>query len=208
MKTYIHNFFLIGCILYLPAIVAALSGWKRRRNLFFIAAVVFLLLSAIVRVHYNWPLMGFFQEPYLISLFVTHIAVYLYAKNDETSCIVVGIFLAALSVFTFLFPGDIYSSFVKTNSLFAHFFSLSSPMARAAYLSSGVLATWYLLRDVSHVEIAQEQPNRGLIRSLVIAGFASHSIGIFCGALWSYAGFGRSFSFINRIINNYSRGRK
>ncbi len=190
MKALVHNLFLAGCLFYLPAVVAALSGWKILRNLFFLAAVVSMLLSAIIRIHYNWPLMCLFQEPYFISLFVALIAVYLYARKDETSCITMGVFSAALSVFTFLFPGDIYSSFVKTNSLFAHFFSVSSSLARALYLSSGALATRCLLDRVLPGGIAQEPLNRGLIKNLVIAGFAAQSVGIFCGALWSYIGWG------------------
>jgi len=190
MKALIHNLFLAGCILYLPAIVAAVLGWKISRNIFFLTAVVCMLLSAIIRIRFNWPLTCLFQEPYLISFFIALIAVYLHTKEDETACITVGVLSAALSVFTFLFPGDIYSSFVKTNTLLAHFFSLSSSLARAAYLSSGALATWYLLRAASPNSIVQEQSNRDLIKNLAIVGFSSQSVGIFCGALWSYVGWG------------------
>jgi len=81
MKELIHNLFLSGCILYFPAIVAALAGWKTARNLFYLAAVALVFLSAVVRIYYNWPLMCLFQEPYLISLFVAIITLYLYARD-------------------------------------------------------------------------------------------------------------------------------
>lgn len=190
MRALIHNFFLAGCLLYFPAIVAGLIGRKILRNIFFLAAVSFVLLSAVLRLYYNWPLVCLFQEPYLISLFTALTAVFLYLKMDKKSGIAVGFFAVVLSGFTFLFPGDIYNSFVKTNSLTAHFFSIFSSLARAAYLSSGALGTWCLLRDISPDNVAQESPGRRLVRDLAIAGFTFQSIGIFCGALWSYVGWG------------------
>jgi hypothetical protein len=187
---FIHDFFLTGCILYLPAALAGLAGWKRLRNLFFLAAAAFLMMSAMVRIIYNWPLMCLFQEPYFVSLFVAVIAVLLYVGNKKTSGVAVGILSAVLSFFVLLFPGDIYSSFVKTNFLLAHFFSVFSSLARAAYLSSGVIAMLCLSGQFFPVDPTQEPPNQALIRSLVIVGFASQSIGMFCGAVWSYAGWG------------------
>ena len=189
MKGLIYNLFLSGCILYFPAIVAAMAGWKRLRNLFYLAAVALVFLSAVVRVYYNWPLLCLFQEPYLISLFVAIITLYLYARKDERSVVAAGILSVAISIFTLLFPGDIYTSFVKTNSLFAHLFSVLSSLARAAYMCSAALSLWMLIAGTfSGNEI--KGSGQVLIKNLIIAGFALHSVGMFFGALWSYAGWG------------------
>lgn len=201
MKACIHNFFLSGCLLYLPAAVAGLAGWRTLRNLFFLSAVLFILLSAVVRFYYHWPLMCLFQEPYLISLFVALVAVYLYAKKDKASGIAVGVFSAALSVFTFLFPGDIYISFVKTNSWWAYLFSVSSSLSRAAYLSSGIVALMFLWqKNFTGNDAAMTLKKYGLVRNLIIAGFAFHSLSMFCGALWSYVGWGAPIQWESRLF--------
>lgn len=199
MKSLIHNFFLSGCILYLPAIAAALAGWKTARNILYAIAAALFLLSAIARVYYNWPLMCLFQEPYLISLFAAVIALYLSVRKSEISAIAAGVLSAAVSIVALLFPGDIYSSFVKTNSVFAHLFSLSSSFARAAYLSSAALSLCALAADILPGD-REKGPAQGVIRNLIIAGFAFHSVGMFCGALWSYAGWGTPIQWESHIF--------
>lgn len=205
MKDLIHNFFLAGCILYAPAIIAGLAGWKKMRNLFFLSAVAFILLSAAVRIYYNWPLMCLFQEPYFISLFIALIALYYLLVGEEERCGIIAGGLAAgglaalLAVFTLLFPGDIYTSFVKTNSIFAYLFSVSSSLARAAYLSSAVLALGFLSDNIFAGKPLKE-PAYGSVRNLIIIGFASHSVSMFCGALWSYAGWGAPIQWESRLF--------
>jgi len=200
MKYLIHNLFLSGCILYAPAIIAGLAGWKKLRNLFFLAAAAFILLSAVVRFYYHWPLTNLFQEPYLITLFVALIALYYLLVGGEERCgMIAGGLASLLAVFTFLFPGDIYTSFVKTNSIFAHLFSISSSLARAAYLSSAVLALGFLPDNIFAGKPLKEAAY-GSVRNLIIIGFASHSVSMFCGALWSYAGWGAPIQWESRLF--------
>ena len=191
MKNIIHNLFFAGCILYIPAVAAALAGWKMARNVFYLTAVTFVFLSAAARIYYNWPLMCLFQEPYLISLFIAVIAFCLCVRRNEKSAVAVGGIAVAVSIFTLLFPGDIYTSFVKTNSLFAYLFSLFSSFARAAYLASAVLAALFLAAGRFGVDrLNHENDDDLLIRNLIIAGFACQSAAMFCGGLWSYVGWG------------------
>ena len=44
MKGLIHNLFLLGCVLYMPTIVAALAGWKTVRNVWLLAISCGLLI--------------------------------------------------------------------------------------------------------------------------------------------------------------------
>jgi hypothetical protein len=133
--------------------------------------------------------MCLFQEPYLISLFAVLIALYYFLTGDERSGVITGGIAALLAVFALLFPGDIYASFVKTNSLFAYLFSLASSLARAAYLCSGALALGWLWVRLRFPPTLQEQYRRP-IGPLIVLGFASQSLGMFCGALWAYVGWG------------------
>lgn len=199
MKAYIHNFFLAGCLLYGPAIVAALAGWKRLRNLAFLCVATCLFLSAALRIYYHWPLMCLFQEPYLISLFAVLIALYYFLTGDERSGVITGGIAALVAVFAFLFPGDIYASFVKTNSLFASLFSLASSLARAAYLCSGALALGWLWVRLRFPPTLQEQYRRP-IGPLIVLGFASQSLGMFCGALWAYVGWGTPIQWESPLL--------
>jgi hypothetical protein len=112
MKALIHNLLLSGSILYIPVIVCALAGWKRWRNGLYLAVTSLLLLSAVVRVCYNWPLVCLFQEPYLVAFFTAVIAICFY-RCDEGTAIVIGILSMVISYVALLFPGDIYCHFQK-----------------------------------------------------------------------------------------------
>ncbi len=198
MKALIHNLFFFGCILYLPAIACALARWTRWRNAVFLTAATLLLFSVLVRVRYNWPLVCLFQEPYLIALFIAGITVYLYGR-DEKAALATGILSVTISYVAFLFPGDIYTAFPKTNSVFAHLFSISSSLARAAYLGSAALALYSLVSAGARQGEARRQLNR-MITNLVVVGFASHSVGMFFGGFWSYVGWGAPLQWESRLF--------
>ncbi len=192
MRSLIYYLFLWSCILYIPAILSTAMGWKRLRNVFFVLGVGLMSSSYIIRVYYNWPLMGLFQEPYLISLFAAIITLYLYLhaeEEDRIYAVVTGTASVIISFYALLFPGDIYLSFVKTNSIFAHLFSVLSSLARAAYICSGALSL-YVLIGGSFSGVRIKNSGQVLIKNLIIVGFALHSVGMFFGGLWSYAGWG------------------
>ncbi len=198
MKALIHDLFFSGCILYLPAAACAMAGWKRWRNGIFISGMVLLFLSAIARACYNWPLVCLFQEPYLIALFIAVIAVCLY-RYDKSAVIATGLLSVAIAYIAFLFPGDIYTAFPKSNSVFSHLFSITSSLARAAYLCSAALAL-YSLTWTGNIQGEGRRSLNRVIANLVVVGFASHSIGMFFGGFWSYVGWGMPLHWESRIF--------
>lgn len=199
MKALIHNLFLFACAACIPAAIFSMLGWRRLRNVIYLVAVSLMLASTAVRIAYNWPLMCLYQEPYLISLLLLLLPIHLYVKGDISSAIASGTAAVLVSFFSLLFPGDIYVSFVKTNSIFAHLFSLFSSFARAAYFCSAAISIRILLSRANS-GAGPSTADLGRTTNLIIAGFALHTLGMFCGGIWAYCGWGTPIQWESHLL--------
>ena len=198
MKEYIYSTFLIGICFYIISAILGIIKIKKIRNIFFLFGVIMLFVSLVIRIYYNSPLMSLFQESYIVSLCtgIAAIAIYLIPRYKDYS-IPVGIIAVLLSLYSYFFPGDIYVSFVNTNSIFAHIFSILSSSARAVYLCSGAAAVYYI---VNLKKNKMERANLAIINNLIITGFCLHSAGMFSGGIWSYIGWGAPVQWQSHIF--------
>jgi hypothetical protein len=198
MRELISNYFLAGTAFYLLSAVLAVISMTKTRNIFFVMGTAAVLASAALRIYYNLPLICLFQEPYIIVFFAGFITIYLYLfKRDSGLCVYAGGATVVLSLYTLIFPGDIYMSFAKTNSLFAHGYSLFSSLARALYLCTGAMALRGIVRTVSREQRVSDNEITG---NLIIAGYCIHSLGMFSGGLWSYVGWGTPVQWQSHIF--------
>jgi hypothetical protein len=199
MKALVHNLFFLGCVACIPMAAFAAAGWKTLRNLLYLVAVALFFLSLTARVYYNWPLMCLYQEPYIISLMLMAMPAYFCARRDRATATVAGALAIVVSFVTLLFPGDIYVSFVKTNSIFAHLFSATSSFARAAYLCSGAISIWLLLPR-NNADSGPRTADLNRINNLIVAGFAFHTLSMFSGGLWAYCGWGTPIQWESHLL--------
>ncbi len=197
MRENLALLFLMGALLCTLAFFIAFFQMRKLRNIVFAGGILTMLLASILRIYLNWPLVYLFQEAYLISLFCGVISLYLivFQGMERMSIWFMGL-TAIIATYTCLFPADIYVSFVKTNSIFAHSFSIFSSAARSAYLVSFIVALYGLVRrDSAHGDELLR-----LNTNLIIAGFALQSVGMFSGGVWSFAGWGNPVQWQSPIF--------
>ncbi len=197
MRENLALLFLSGALLCAIALLIAFFKQRKLRNVVFALGVFIMLMASVVRMYLNWPLVYLFQEAYLISLFCGVISLYLiiFQGMERMALWLTGL-TVLISLYTVFFPADIYVSFVKTNSLFAHGFSIFSSAARASYIVALVVAAYGLTRR-------EKTGGDDLVKlntNIIIAGFACQSIGMFSGAVWSFAGWGNPVQWQSPIF--------
>ncbi|MBN2041878.1 MAG: cytochrome c biogenesis protein CcsA [Spirochaetes bacterium] len=199
IKDYFFTVFIVGGGLYTLSAISAAVRFKKIRNILFSAGTAAILFSLLLRIYYYHPLMCLFQEPYIISFFTGIMTVFLFLASRNSGLFVyTGTITLILTLFLIFMPGDIYVSFRQTNSLFAHVYSFFSSFARACYLCAGAIAVRCIIkyREADTLRFS----DNSIIANIIIAGYCLHSIGMFSGGLWSYAGWGTPVQWQSHIF--------
>ncbi len=198
MRGNISLLFLAGSVICSLSFLVSFIRSGRVRNYIFAGGVLCTSVSCIIKIILNWPLVTLFQESYLISAACGIISIYMifFTGFERVTLLLTGL-TASVSLFSAFFPADIYVSFIKTNTIFAHIFSVFSSGARAAYMVSFVLALYGVFGK------NEESFKSNLLRfntNLIIAGFAMQCIGMFSGAMWSFVGWGNPVQWQSHIF--------
>lgn len=198
MRETIALLFYSGAAASLLSFCLSLFKMKKAVSIFLTLAVILMVVSCTIRIILNWPLVTLFQEAYVISSVTGMITIFIVfiLKKEKLLLPLVGL-TASVSVFTVFFPGDIYVSFLKTNTVFAHLYSVLTSGARAAYLISFAISMYAIIAENENSSI------QSLLRyntNLIIAGFAMQSIGMFSGAMWSFVGWGNPVQWQSQIF--------
>jgi|GEM_PF-5396964 len=198
MRENLSLLFFAGAVICLISFLISFIKTGRLRDFIFAGGVICMFISCLLKIVLNWPLVMLFQESYLISLICGFISVYvIFFKKFEKINLLLICCTVSVSLFSAFFPGDIFVSFVKTNTIFAHIFSVLSSGARAVYIVSFSLALYGVFGN-------NNDSFKSILLSfntnLIIAGFSMQCIGMFSGAMWSFVGWGNPVQWQSHIF--------
>ncbi len=186
------DIFYLAAFLYVLSWVAALSGRQRVCLLFFVAGLGANLLSAICRYSNTWPLLPMFQGPFFLPLCIGILSLGTVFKKKAESIYLFSLicFLALIAVF---FPGDFYLPFLQSATVFSHAFFLLGMIAKACFFIASIhggLQLWIKYRSAKVSKKPDSTKDSALTTRWIVWGFASWTLSMFCGEIWSYLGWG------------------
>jgi cytochrome c biogenesis factor len=97
--------------------------------------------------------------------------------------------MVIIALATVLFPKDYYLPFVKSQTLWAHFFFLFGVLGKGCFLVGAAYAMAGLRRG-RHRAAAQSHGEHRQIMRWTVWGFAFWTLSMFTGEMWSYLGWG------------------
>lgn len=108
--------------------------------------------------------------------------------RTERRCLILVVCL--LTVTAVVFPKDFYLPFIKSNTVFSHFFLIFGVIGKACFTVAAANA--FVLLWEKRIKLRNLHPGRGesgFVRWVVL-GFAFWTFSMFSGELWSYMGWG------------------
>lgn len=122
----------------------------------------------------------------LSGLFLPSVAA-LYDQAERRQIIAL-VFL--LTLLTLLFPKDYYLPFIKSKTVFSHFFLWSGVIGKACFFIAAIKAFVHLRALGKNGRNKAEQGQGSGIFNWVVRGFACWTVSMFAGEFWSYRGWG------------------
>ena len=184
----LHLIFKIAAVLYLLGLVANRfaghpSPWVW---LFLVPAMAANLAVLAGRYWISWPMLPMYLGGIALPFCLVCLALFNRSIRKEAT-VVQGLLIAGtcLALLAAGFPKDFYLPFIKTKTLFSHFFFFFGVLGKTCFITSAVWAASGLIRSAS-------APANAVGRSFrwAVWGFGYWTLSMFSGEMWAYLGWG------------------
>lgn len=182
----IQHSFLLAAIFYLLSFCGAIAGKKHISGILLITGLLANGYSIAIRYWLTFPMLPLYQGPFFLPFFMGLFSLKALgnAHHSESNILLLISLMAWAALF---FPNDHYLPFIQFRTIFSHLFFLFGVIARAFFILSGLQA-YQCIRKKEMNETALQQLRE--VRQSVIWGYLFWTISVFCGAIWSYLGWG------------------
>lgn len=183
----------IATLLYVLSLVTARTpmGWRHLMWFFLCTALVANAAAVLYRYQQAWPMLPMYLGPAAIPLCLGCLLLILRQREGKGSSVVriILVLMVTVAVSTVLFPKDYYLPFVKSGTLWAHFFFLFGVLGKGCFLVGAAYAMAALSRGRHRTSASFQAKYRQVMR-WTVWGFAFWTLSMFTGEIWSYRGWG------------------
>ena len=184
----LHLIFKIAAVLYLMGLLANQMAGQRSvwARLFLLPAMAGNLAVVVVRYYSSWPMLPMYLGGIALPFCLMCLALFnrpVRKHPDVTQgLLIAGTFLALMAA---CFPKDFYLPFIKTKTLFSHFFFFFGVLGKTCFITSAVWAIAGLIRSAATpLKVA------GPSFRWAVWGFGFWTLSMFSGEMWAYLGWG------------------
>jgi len=192
----IQHSFLLSAIFYTLSFGGAIAGKKHLSGILLIAGLLANAYSIGIRYWLTFPMLPLYQGPFFLPFFIG-IFSFKAVWNDLYKRSNILLIISVLTWAAVFFPNDHYLPFIQFKTILSHLFFLFGVIGRAFFILSGVqayLCVWKRKTDGIAAYSLQD------IRRSVIWGYLFWTLSVFCGAIWSYMGWGSPVVWDDPII--------
>ncbi len=138
----------------------------------------------------SWPMMPMHLTIIGVTAFLTVIWLFTTLKNSaHTSAsegFILQITIIVLSLISLICPKDFYLPFIRSISIWSHFFLLFAIPAKAYLIYGGITALALLITHRNH----EQNKMISIAANRVVTGYGLLTLSMFSGEIWSYLGWG------------------
>ena len=183
MTQWIADAYLASVFFYVCGLAALVLSREKLTVWLLALGLAANLVSLGLRLATQWPMQAPYQGPFWLSACLAALILFFLAGPRAALGKALAPLLVFFSLLAFLFPGDSYVPYPRSNTITAHLSLLLISASKAVFVASGVAAFIYLRRG-NHGGNGLKAG--GLFGNLVVWGFVLYTLGLFLAELWAY----------------------